>query len=303
MRALLLYNPAATTTTPRVRDAIAWRLSAAVDLEVAPTKRRDHASYLAAGAAAEGVDVVVALGGDGTVNEVLQGLAHTATALAIIPGGSTNVWARNLGLPNDAEAATSRLLGLLTARQRRKVTLGVANDRFFGFAAGYGFDAAAVREVERRHALKRTVRQASFLMGGLVALLRTYDRKGASITVAEAGAEPVEGCKAVVCCNSAPFTYLGPWSADLCPDADLDGGLDLLGLTKLSLPVLLRVVHGALSAGGDVGALPAARRWHDADEVVLSSPVKLPLQVDGDYVGEEDRVVLRAAREAVDLVI
>ncbi len=301
MRALLLYNPTATTTNLRVRDTIAHRLSEASDLEVAPTKQRDHASYLAAGAAHEGIDVVVVLGGDGTVNEAIQGLARTETALAIIPGGSTNVWARSLGLPNDPEAATEQVVALLERGQRRTVNLGTANGRYFCFSAGYGFDAAAVREVERRHRLKHTVRQASFLWGGLVALLRRYDPRGTDITVHTSAGAAMTGCKAAVCCNSRPYTFLGPWAADLCPGADLDADLDVTALTQLSVPVLLRLMRTALG-GGDVAKLAGTHLWHDEAEVTLTSAEPLPLQVDGDYVGDDTTVRLSSARRVLQVV-
>ena len=141
MRALLLYNPAATTTTARARDAIAQTLAERVKLEVAPTKRRDHASFLAAGAADEGFDVVVVLGGDGTLNEVVQGVAHSQVRLAVVPGGSTNVYARSLGLPNDPVQASHEVVRLLAADHHRRVPLGEANERYFTFAAGFGLDA------------------------------------------------------------------------------------------------------------------------------------------------------------------
>lgn len=300
MRALLLYNPTATTTRPRVRDAIAESLAACTDLDVAPTKQRDHASYLAAGAAHEGVDVVVALGGDGTVNEAIQGLARTSTALAVIPGGSTNVFARAIGLPRDALEATERLTAWLAEGRRRRVGLGTANGRYFCFNAGYGFDAATVREVERRHRLKRTVRQASFLWSGLMAFARSYDRRGTAIAV-RSGAGVVEGCKTVVCCNLRPYSYLGRWPADLCPGADLDAGLDAIGLDVLTLGRLLRVVRAALA--GDVAAVPGTHLWHDEERLVLSSAAPLPLQLDGDDVGDATRVELRSVPDALDLVV
>lgn len=301
MRALLVHNPNATTTTPAVTDVIARALSAECKLEVAPTKRRGHAGYIAAGAADEGFDVVVALGGDGTVNEVIQGLAHTPVALAVIPGGSTNVWARSLGLPNDPVEATSRVLALLATRTTRRVNLGTANGRFFCFSAGYGYDAAVVRAVERRRRLKRTVRQASYLFSGVTELARTYGRRRPGITVELPGAAPQEGCRSVVCCNTSPYTYLGPWPAHLCPPTDLDGDLALTGMSKLSLVTLARVARAALT-GGDVGALRAARVWSGVETVELTSAEPLPLQLDGDYVGDHTRVGLRSAPRALSVV-
>ena len=301
MRALLLYNPNATTTNPAVTDVIARALSADLKLDVEATKRRDHGSFLAAGAAHEGYDVVVALGGDGTVNEVVQGLARTGTRLAIIPGGSTNVWARTLGLPNDPVEATAAVLGALREGRERVVNLGTANGRYFTFHAGFGFDATVVRDVERRYRLKKTVRQASFLYCGGLAWLRGDTRRGPDITVRMPGEVPVEGLRTVVTCNSDPYTYLGRSPARLCPDASLDAGLDVAALGRLSLPVLVRVTRAALR-GGDVAKVGAVRRWHDQDLVEVSATAPLPLQLDGDYVGETADLRLASVERALRVV-
>ena len=305
MRALLLYNPNATTTTSRVTDAIAAALSSELKLEVEATKRRDHASFLAAGAVHEGYEVVLALGGDGTVNEVMQGLAGTDVALGIIPGGSTNVWARSLGLPNDAVEATAVLLEKLRNRETRRINLGTANGRYFGVNAGFGYDAEVVRYVERRYRLKRAVRQASFVYSGVLAYQggagghHRWSKTRISLTVD--GTEVVDNIRSAVCCNTNPYTYLRSWPAQMCPQASLDTGLDLTALLRLGLPSLLRLVRVALSSD-DVGDLRSARLWHDKESFVLSSQTPLALQVDGDYIGETTRVELRAAPRALSLV-
>src|SRR5438552_15047920 len=157
MRALLVVNHKATTTSGRVRDVLVQALRSQVDLRVVHTERRGHAAALAEQAAADGLDVVVALGGDGTVNEVVNGLlAHgvpeTGPALAVVPGGSTNVFARALGLPGDWVEATGVLLEALRANRYRLIGLGRADDRYFTFCAGLGLDAEVVARVERaRH--------------------------------------------------------------------------------------------------------------------------------------------------------
>ena len=305
MRALLLYNPNATTTTSRVTDAIAATLSGELKLDVEATKRRDHASFLAAGAVHEGYEVVLALGGDGTVNEVMQGIAGTDVQLAIIPGGSTNVWARSLGLPNDALAATTQILDKLRNREARRINLGTANGRYFGVNAGFGYDAEVVRYVERRYRLKRAVRQASFVYSGVLAYQggagghHRWAKTRISLTVD--GTEVVEGIRSAVCCNTNPYTYLRSWPAQMCPGASLEGGLDLTALLRLGLPSLLRLVRVALSSP-DVGDLRSTRLWHDRDSFVLTSATPLALQVDGDYIGETTRVELRAAPRALTLV-
>lgn len=165
MRALLVANPAATTTSPQVRDVIAAALSSRCQLEVAATQGRGDGVALGTQAAEDQLDLVVVLGGDGTVNEVVNGLMHGQAegageaervgmltqrpALAIVPGGHTNVLARSLGLPRDPVAATSRLLNSLARGSRRRIGLGRADERWFTFCAGLGVDAAVVARIER----------------------------------------------------------------------------------------------------------------------------------------------------------
>jgi diacylglycerol kinase family enzyme len=300
LRALLVYNPNATTTTPAVTDVIATALGKDLKLDVEATKRRDHAGFLAAGAAHEGYEVVIALGGDGTVNEVLQGIAGTDVRLGIIPGGSTNVWARNLGLPNDAIEATAALLDALRMRSERTLNLGRANGRYFGVNAGFGYDAEVVRFVERRYLLKRTVRQASFLYCGTLAYFNGYDRK-AAIRLSLGGSEPAVILRSAVACNANPYSYLGRLPVQLCPEASFDGGLDLLGLTALSLPKMARFVRTALTTV-KIGQLGFTRSWHDQPYYSLASDGPLPLQVDGDFVGDTSRVRLEHAPRAITVV-
>lgn len=305
MRALLLYNPNATTTNGRVTDTIAAALSADLKLDVEATKRRDHASFLAAGAVHEGYEVVLALGGDGTVNEVMQGLAGTDVRLGIIPGGSTNVWARSLGLPNSAVEATSVILEKLRNREERQVNLGTANGRYFGVNAGFGYDAEVVRSVERRYRIKRAVRQASFIYSGVLAY-----QGGAGghhrwpktrIELSVDGEQVGETIRSAVCCNTNPYTYFQRWPAQMCPLASLDAALDLTVLTRLNLAVLSRLIRVALSST-NVAELRSTRTWHDRGEYVLTSSTPLALQVDGDFIGETTRVELRSVRRALTLV-
>jgi diacylglycerol kinase family enzyme len=143
-RVLLLVNSSASSVTPRGKVVIQKALSADHDVTLAETNRRNHASRLAQGAAKEGYDVVVALGGDGTLNEAANGLAGTKTALAALPGGSTNVFARTIGLPNDPIEATAALLDGMAAEKIEEIGLGRVNGRYFLFHVGIGFDAAVV---------------------------------------------------------------------------------------------------------------------------------------------------------------
>ena len=176
MKVVLLVNSKASSVTPRSRVVIGKALSADHDVTLAETSRRGHATRLAQGAAASGVDVVVVLGGDGTLNEAANGLAGTGCALAPLPGGSTNVFARTIGLPNDPIEATGVLLEALARRSIRRVGLGSVNGRYFLFHTGVGFDAAVVEQVERRSGLKRYAGHPLFVYAGFDTWIRHFDR-------------------------------------------------------------------------------------------------------------------------------
>ncbi|HEX5585986.1 MAG TPA: diacylglycerol kinase family protein, partial [Acidimicrobiia bacterium] len=191
MRVLLIVNPTASSVTPRAQAAIADALGVRHDLEVALTSSRNHASELARNAVATHADVVVVLAGDGTLNEAAQGLVGSDTALAPLPGGSTNVFARTLGVAYDPLSACAQLLHTLDAGTPTRVGVGVARadekERRFLFHLGVGFDAAAVREMEERHThLKRRLAHPAFALATADAWLRGYDRT-TEITATAAG--------------------------------------------------------------------------------------------------------------------
>jgi len=301
MRALLLYNPNATTTTPALTELITAALSAELKLDVEATKRSGHAGYLAAGAVHEGYDVVVALGGDGTVNEVVQGLARSPTKLALIPGGSTNVFARILGIPTDPVEATAGALRRIRRGEERTVPLGRANGRWFAFCAGWGYDAEVVRMVERRARMKRTVRQATFLWCGLLAELAGRAQQAEIVLRAAGDTETTGPLRTLVCCNANPYTYLGPLPSQMCPEADLDAGIDVTALDRTGLVALARVMRTALSTG-NVGHLRFAHLWHDRARYEARATAPLPLHVDGEYMGESDELLLESVPAALTLV-
>jgi diacylglycerol kinase family enzyme len=301
VRALLLYNPTATTTSSGVTDVIRRALSSELDVEAVPTKRRNHAGFLASGAPDEGYGLVVVLGGDGTVNEVVQGIARTDVALAVIPGGSTNVLARSLGLPNDPVSATGAILEALAEGRVRRVALGLANERYFTFHAGFGWDAEVVRQVEQRYHLKKTVRQASFAWCALLAYASRIGVRRARITVRAGDETLLTDQRWVVACNARPYTYIGRRAAQLCPPADIERDLAMVGVSRVTLSSILRVTRAALTSDA-VGALRFVELLADLDEVVCESDRPLPLQLDGDYVGEASTLSLRTVHDALWVV-
>lgn len=299
MRLLLLHNPTATTTSPALVGLIATALRTEADVDVQATKRRDHAGYVAAGAVHRGCDAVVVVGGDGTVNEVAQGLAGTGVALGTIPGGSTNVFARILGFSTDAVDATNALRASLRAGAQRAVTLGRVAGRLFTFHAGFGFDADVVRRVEAHPRLKHALGPAAFLASGLAARA-VYDRHVA-IRVQAPGAEALTDLRTVAVCNADPFTFLGRRPLRLCPTAQLDGALELLGSTSVSASAVLRLLRAAL-AGRDPASLPFARTRHGLTRAEITADRPVPLQADGDFLGEHQRITVEAWPRALTVI-
>ena len=298
MRALLVFNPNATTTDVSVRDVIASALSSAVDLTVHPTKRRGHATHLVAGAVHEGIDVVFALGGDGTANEVIQALAGTDVRLGIIPGGGANVFARALGLPNDAVQATAQLLGHLRAGRDRSITLGRAGERYFGFNAGFGFDAAVIRHVEQHAKAKRALRQVAFLWSVTREWSVGAGREGANVTVTLPDGHQVGPVAITMIANTDPYTYLGPRPMRVHPQASFELGLDLVTINDVRTARFLTVVAGAFRDGSHLQS-PVVGYHHDLSRFILSAAGPLPLMVDGDYAGEHRSVEFTAVRDAL----
>jgi diacylglycerol kinase family enzyme len=304
MRALLVVNPTATATTPRTREVLLSALSTEVKLDVAVTRARGHAAELAAQARVDGLDVVVALGGDGTVNEVVNGLLEDGPnpegpALAVVPGGNANVFARALGLPGNAVDATGVLLQALATDRRRRIGLGRVDERWFTFCAGLGLDAAVVRRVERRRASGVRATPGLFVRQGVREYLTS---RREPVLVLERDGEPDVPLGVALVCNTDPWTYLGERPVHACPDASFETGLDLFGIRRLSTVAVLRHLRQILVPG----ARPAGRSHvavHDAAELRLSSRVPVPLQVDGDDLGDHTQVTLQSVPDALDVLV
>lgn len=305
MKVLLLVNPFSSSVTARTRVVIRKALAGDHDVELVETNRRNHATRLAQGAAADGVEVVVVLGGDGTVNEAANGLVGTSTALAALPGGSTNVFARGIGLPNDPIEATADLLDALEARSIRRVGLGSANGRYFCFHVGMGYDAALVEQVERRAGLKRWAGHPLFIYAGLTTFLRHYDRSRPHFRVRFPDGDEVGDGYFTVCCNMNPYTYVGNRPFDIAPDAHLDRPLATVTVRSLRADRLLRVMSKALRANGTLQHDRWVHYRADVEGFVVEAldGRPFPYQIDGDYLGEIDRIEFRHVPEILDLVL
>lgn len=303
MKILLLVNSSASSVTARARVVIRKALSADHEVTLAETTRRGHATRLAMGAAATGTDVVVVLGGDGTLNEAANGLAGTGTALAPLPGGSTNVFARQLGLPDDPIEATGDLLAALDADTIRPIGLGVVNGRYFLFHVGIGFDAELVAQVERRAALKRYAGHALFAYAGLDTWARHYDRSRPHFALHHADGSVVDDAYMTVVLNTNPYTYVGNRPFNLAPDATLDRPLTSVTVRSMRTLRFLGLMSSALGSGARL----RSSKWVDYRPDISALTVKgfgpFPYQVDGDYLGEIDELVFRHEPDALRLVL
>ncbi len=303
MKVLLLVNASASSVTARTRVVIAKALSADHDVEVAETSRRGHATRLAQGAVADGVECVVVLGGDGTLNEAANGLAGTACALGVLPGGSTNVFARTIGVVNDPIEATGQLLTALSNRSIERVGLGSVNGRYFLFHVGMGFDAAVVEQVERRAGLKRYAGHPLFVYAGFATWFRHYDRSRPRISVEAGNESPIDDAYFAICLNTNPYTYLGNRPLNIAPEAGLDRGLVVVSVRTMSFLPLISIIAAALGIG------PAVRRHRnvsyvtDVEHVVAVGHGPFPYQVDGDFLGSTSKLTFRHEPAVLNLVL
>ncbi len=308
MRALLVVNPNATAATRRARDTLVDRLSGQLELTEVSTEHRGHAVDLARTAADRAFDVVIAFGGDGTVNEVVNGLLADGPdpalpRLAVVPCGSANVFARALGLPGHPVAASETMLGALQAGRARSVSMGVADGRYFTFCAGMGFDATVVRIVEGRRARGSRATVSLYVRSALRHYATGADRRGASIRLHPGdGSAPPPVFLAIVT-NTSPWTYIGERAITPTPRAGFDSGLDVFGMTVFGPVPVFRSVLRLLARSDRV----ADRRWsvslHDQAEFALSATEPVDFQLDGDYLGRRTEVRFRAVPDALRVAV
>lgn len=322
MRALLVVNPAATTTSARTRDVLIHALASEMKLEAVTTEYRGHARDLGRQAAdSDDIDLVVALGGDGTVNEVVNGLLHNGPdidnrpKLAVVPGGSTNVFARALGLPNDAVEATGAILDALANRTERTVGLGLAAgtpgtedesvpERWFTFCAGLGFDAGVIGRVEQRREQGKRSTHALYVRQVLRQFLEEPHRRQGMITLDVPGQEPVTDLALSIICNTAPWTYLGNRPIYASPKASFDTALDVLGLQRLSTAAVTRYATQLLTSSPEKGPHGKhAVSLHDLTDFTLHSKAPLPFQMDGDHLGVRTSVTFTGVRRALRVIV
>ncbi len=304
-----MVNPQATSTTAAGRDVLAHALASELKLDVLQTRYRGHAAEATAAAVRAGVELVVAHGGDGTVNEVVNGILEAADGvslserpqLAVVPGGSANVFARALGLPADPMEAASAVLHAIIERRSRAVGLGRVDDRWFTFNAGMGWDGEVIAAMERARARGREATPARYAGTALYHYLRQR-RHPSELTVELPGHPPVGGIRLAMVTNTDPWTYLGRRPVRTNPGSGRGDGLALFALRSLDLATMVPVLRELLRKQGDPRGRNVLRR-EELPLIRVSSPTPVALQVDGDYLGERSEVEFVAAPAALRVVV
>lgn len=314
-RGLLIANPNATSTSHGVRDVITRALRHEIELQVITTTHRGHAEQLAADTV--GIDLLITLGGDGTINEVVNGMLNSGRAdlpmLATIPGGSANVMARALGFPNDAIEATGMILESLRTDASHHVGLGNARftseesglgrSQWFTINAGVGIDADVIASMEAQRRAGGAASGTRYVRTAALEYFRDVGRRGQPpLSLQLPGEDPVEGLAMVIVQNTAPWTFFGPLPINPCPLASFELGLDVFALHSLGLvPAArfgLRMLRGS-RAGEVPGQLTLL---HDEAEFTIRAQSPTNLQVDGDSMGRVDSVHFRHAPRALRIV-
>ncbi len=308
MRGLLIVNPQATTTTLNSAERAVRSLAGVVDLDVEHTRHRGHARELAA--AARG-DLVIVLGGDGAVNEAVNGImgqrsgaadAASAPLLAVIPGGGGNVFAQALGLPVETAAAIARIKEAIQAGRYRTIGLGLAGDRYFTFSAGLGMDAEVVREVERLRASGQRESPALFIR----TIVRQYrsgtDRRTPALILERDGQPSIPDLFMTAITNRSPWTYVHGRALLPVPNPDLNSGLDVFALRKLRATTILSAIGQMLLIRGRSTRGRNVLTVTGLESLTVRSVRPIAFQVDGDYLGEIEAVKFQFVPRALRVV-
>ena len=286
-RMLVIVNPYATTVSDRLKNLVVYALRGRYEVDAIDTQQRNHATELAREAALEGYDVVVAFGGDGTINEAANGLAGASVPLTCLPGGATNVLCRMLGIPIDVVDATEHILRIADDWRPRRIALPRVNERYFTFAAGMGLDASVVERVDSRPRLKARLGEWFFTWAAVSTFMRRYLVNPPRLVADVAGRE-LRGVTVVVQ-NGDPYTFFNRRPVRLAEGGVLEeptvSGVVLRRAHPVDMPT---VIWRALARRARMVRHRQVDHFEHVPELVVRSedgrPV--PLQVDGDHIGE-----------------
>jgi diacylglycerol kinase family enzyme len=287
-RMLLIVNPHAATVSDRLRHLVVYALKGRFQVDAVDTETRGHATKLCREAAHEGYDVVVAFGGDGTVNEAANGLLGSDTPLCCLPGGSANVFAKILGIPGELIDATEHLLAMADDWRPRNVDLGVVNGRCFTFNSGVGMDASVVRRVDARPHLKARLGPYFFAWEALRTFVGRYLLRKPPRMEVQAGEQRLQAVTTIVQ-NGSPFTYFHDRPLEIAEHVALDSGLLAGAVLRRATPLGMSLIGlRALSPSASVMGHRQVTSLQGLSELTVRSSDgrALPLQADGDFLGD-----------------
>jgi diacylglycerol kinase family enzyme len=266
---------------------VVFALQNRFEVRAIDTEAQGHATELSRAAARESYDVIVAFGGDGTINEAANGLAGSATPLCFLPGGAANIFAKMLGIPADLIDATEHLLAMDDDWRIRKLDLGRVNDRCFTFASGLGLDASVVERVDSNPRLKARLGPYYYAWVAVATFARRYLLRPPRMS-AQVGQASIDGVTTIVQ-NGSPFTYFNDRPIDIAEGAELDSGALAACVLHRAAPIDLPFIgwralsrRARIARHRQVTALPSLTEF----TVRTADDRPLPLQVDGDYLGD-----------------
>lgn len=313
MRALLIVNPNATSTTAGVRDLVVHALSSRVKLSVAHTTHRGHASELARQARLGGIGMVIVHGGDGTVNEVVNGLlgvpAPTSMQsvtigpippVAVVPGGSANVFARSLGIDNHPVEATNQLIDLIKGHSRRRIGLGHCDKRWFLFNGGLGLDADVCAAIDSSRSGGGLVSPTRYVRTTVRTFFRNKSRDP-RLSVELPDGRTIEGIHYAFVTNSNPWTFFDERPVHTNPGTSFDTGLGVFAMKTTAVFPTLRVARQLLVRNGQPHSKHLLRS-DDVRSVRIRASEPTALQIDGDYLGMRTDVEFFSAPDALEVV-
>jgi diacylglycerol kinase family enzyme len=294
VRIVLIVNPFATNVRPEGLEQVERELARAGEVSVVQTEHPQHATELVTDACAGGADAVVVFSGDGGYNEALNGLEGDVP-IGFLPGGGTSVLSRALGIGADPVPAAARIADALVAGRTRRITLGRVNGRRFAFGAGIGLDAEAVRRVDDlgRHNDGRRPGDLAFALAVVRALASHRGHMEPQLEIRGVGRAAI-----AFVANATPYTYAKGLPLPIAPEADFELGLDLVAPMRIRRRSLLRLAYSILTGRGKSGMLYV----HDTDRLEIVCDVPMPLQADGEDLGDVREAVFEAERGAVSVL-
>ena len=255
---------------------------------------------------------MITLGGDGTVNEAVNGLLSDGVAagvpmLGTIPGGSANVFARSLGLSEDPVDATAEIIEALAEGRRRTIGLGLAQyngrKRYFMCNAGLGIDAEIIEEMDRQRASGASATPARYVGTALTQFFTKTERREPALTIERPGVDPVPGVFLAIIQNSSPWTYLGPIAVDPCPRASFDAGLDLFAPRSLGVLQTVNYVQRMLLRQRSKYPFGGVLTLHDQSQLHITATRPISLQIDGEAAGSVLELTVTSSPRALTVLV